>query len=163
MALLLGTLLILFCVSVSSSDIITLTDETIDQVATGTWFVKFYAPWCGHWYVCLRRVLVLIVSTRMQPAFQNLASSGTGVNVAELDCTVHKQGAARFQIRGYPTLKFFKDGIEIPYESGDRGLTAMQDFITGTNRDYEISYFSLFSRGLQSQNARKTHPTSESH
>jgi thioredoxin-like negative regulator of GroEL len=72
----------------------------------------------------------------MQPDFRALASAGTDVNVAELDCTVHKQAAGHFQVRGYPTLKFFKDGIEIPYDATDRSLIAMKEFVTGMLPDY---------------------------
>jgi hypothetical protein len=55
MALILGTFLFLYFASALSGEgivgIVTLTDENIEQINTGTWFVKFYAPWCGHWYV----------------------------------------------------------------------------------------------------------------
>jgi hypothetical protein len=68
----------------------------------------------------------------MQPAFKELSQvADLGVNVAELDCTTHKAAAAQYGVRGYPTLKFFKDGVEIDYDSPDRTLTAMQLFVTG--------------------------------
>jgi heme A synthase len=47
----LGTVLFLYFLSAVTADITTLTDDNIDQIKTGSWFVKFYAPWCGHWYV----------------------------------------------------------------------------------------------------------------
>lgn len=104
---------------VFSQEIITLTDSNIDNLQKGTWFVKFYAPWCGH-------------CTRMQPAFKQLAQEmGGSVNIAEVDCTVQKDSAARFGIRGYPTLKLFVNGQVIPYESSERTVDAMKAFITG--------------------------------
>ena len=102
-----------------SQEIVTLTDDTIDDLQKGTWLVKFYAPWCGH-------------CTRMQPEFRKLAGEMAGiVNIAEVDCTVQKVAAQKYGIRGYPTLKLFVDGHEIPYESSDRTADAMKAFITG--------------------------------
>ena len=40
------------------------------------------------------------------------------IYLAEVDATVHKNLAVRFGIRGYPTMIFFKDGVEIPYDGG---------------------------------------------
>mmetsp|Transcript_10708 Transcript_10708/g.10587 ORF Transcript_10708/g.10587 Transcript_10708/m.10587 type:complete len:92 (+) Transcript_10708:21-296(+) len=45
----------------------------------GVWFIKFYAPWCGH-------------CKRLKPTWEELANEayGTGVNIGSLDCTENR-------------------------------------------------------------------------
>jgi protein disulfide isomerase family A protein 3 len=70
-------------------------------------FVEFYAPWCGH-------------CKRLAPTWDELAEKANdedlGFKVAKVDCTVEKATCGKFGIRGYPTLHFFKDGVQ----QGDR-------------------------------------------
>eukprot|EP01079_Euglenida_sp_SAG-EU17-18_P001014 gene1014-2616_t len=85
---------------------------------TGDWFVKFYAPWCGH---CKKLV----------PIWDELAADLEGkVNIAKVDCTVHSTICSRFKVKGYPTLQFFSQGRLYKYQ-GARGLDELKDFATG--------------------------------
>ena len=72
-------------------------------------FVKFYAPWCGH-------------CKTMAPDYKKLASrmaeEADGVPVVKIDATVEKDLASRFGVKGFPTLKFFKNGQPIEYKGG---------------------------------------------
>ena len=40
------------------------------------------------------------------------------IYLAQVDCTTQKKLAAKYQIRGFPTMKFFKEGGVIPYNGG---------------------------------------------
>ncbi|KAJ9598382.1 hypothetical protein L9F63_010904 [Diploptera punctata] len=63
--------------------------------------VMFYAPWCGH-------------CKKMKPEYEKAAATlkvekVPGI-VAALDATKEPTVAARYNIRGYPTVKYFKGG-----------------------------------------------------
>ena len=61
--------------------------------------VMFYAPWCGH-------------CKRMKPEYVKAASSmkekGVHGKLAAVDTTIHRALGQRFEIRGYPTILYFK-------------------------------------------------------
>nr|UMA82692.1 venom-related protein disulfide isomerase [Conus ebraeus] len=95
-----------------------LTKDTFDSfvLSQGSVLVMFYAPWCGH-------------CKRMKPAFGQAASVIVEEKLgalAAVDATIEQQLADRFEIRGYPTLKYFRDGKYAFEYSG--GRTA-DDFI----------------------------------
>ena len=53
------------------------TDNYASSIASGgTWFVKYYAPWCGH-------------CKKLAPTWEELSGAvPEGVHVAHVDCTV---------------------------------------------------------------------------
>jgi len=64
------------------------------------WFIKFYAPWCGH-------------CKNMAPAWEQLHEQHADTfNVAQVDCTEEeaKQLCSDFNVQGFPTLLFFVAG-----------------------------------------------------
>ena len=73
------------------------------NVRRGAWFVKYYAPWCGH---CQRLApLWNEVGSVLDPERPVTAARAPGdVRVARVDCTRHKQLCRRMGVRGYPTL-----------------------------------------------------------
>lgn len=84
------------------------------------WFIKFYAPWCGH-------------CKRLAPTWEKLAEEfgpESGVKVGKVDCTLHSDVCNSHGVRGYPTLKLFKDGFEEGTKySGGRDLGALVDYV----------------------------------
>ena len=68
--------------------------------------VDFYADWCGP-------------CRMMAPAVHDLARESAGrALVAKLDTDAAQRTAARFQIRGIPTVIVFRNGREVRRESG---------------------------------------------
>eukprot|EP00052_Salpingoeca_macrocollata_P005618 m.48434 g.48434 ORF g.48434 m.48434 type:complete len:230 (+) comp14958_c0_seq4:30-719(+) len=116
-------------VAAAESDVITLSNEDFEHntqastgSTTGPWFIKMYAPWCGH-------------CRSMAPAWDELASRLKGrVNVAKVDCTKERAVCSRFSVRGFPTLFLLRNNKLYPY-SGQRTADALEEFALRTYKD----------------------------
>jgi thiol-disulfide isomerase/thioredoxin len=152
-------LLVLFAVAsaFAQGEVVTLTDDTFEHQTqassgqtTGAWFVKFYAPWCGH-------------CRAMAGTWAELAAEveGTGVIVADVDATANPITTDRFKglVKGFPTLLLFRDRGVFKY-TGTRDLESLRAFATETfsakSEKHDVPeppstfarYFSLSTRAL---------------
>ena len=84
----------------------------------GPLLVEFYAPWCGH-------------CKKLKPEYAEAASmlKAEGLKVAMVDATEEKELASRFQIQGFPTLKFFAASGTSSEYSGAREARAIAEFV----------------------------------
>ncbi len=83
----------------ASEKVQTFTDGNFDDsTKSGVVLVDFWAEWCGP-------------CRRLAPTVDQLASDFDGrATVGKLDVDANPNVAARFQIRGIPTLLIFKNG-----------------------------------------------------
>jgi len=103
------------------SDVIILDNSNFDdKISQGSWLVEFYAPWCGH-------------CKALTPTWDKLATAAKDkFNVAKVDCTVEKDIATRFGIRGFPTIKLLRDGKAYDF----KGQRTIEDFTSFVNNGY---------------------------
>lgn len=96
-------------------------DNFEEHVSKGYHFIKFYAPWCGH-------------CKRLEPAWKDLAKahdSGADddVKVGRVDCTQHRAVCSDYEVRGYPTLLWLKDGKMVKKYASGRDMASLEKFI----------------------------------
>jgi len=96
---------------ISCGNVKELTPSDFDNVVdvSKPAFVEFYAPWCGH-------------CKSLAPEYEVVgdAFAKEDVVIAKVDADAHKDLGQRFDVHGFPTLKYFPKGSTTPepYEGG---------------------------------------------
>lgn len=94
-----------------ASDVIVALDSDYEALIADNQYVlmEFYAPWCGH---CKS------LAPEYEKAATALAGFEPNVVLAKCDATENKAVAEKFEVKGFPTLKWFQNGKAKEYGGG---------------------------------------------
>jgi len=120
--------ILLICALAASLNaaVVDLTPENFDTVVDGSKnvFVEFFAPWCGH-------------CKTLAPEYEIVGESfgrEKEVVIAKVDADAHKELGNRFDVHGFPTLKYFPKGEATSPKAYERGRSA-NDIIEFINQE----------------------------
>ncbi|GER55262.1 disulfide-isomerase-like protein [Striga asiatica] len=124
-----AALTLLFIASAFADDVVVLTEENFEKEVgrdRGA-LVEFYAPWCGH-------------CKKLAPEYEKLGESfkkAKSVLIGKVDCDDQKSLCSKYDVSGYPTIKWFpKESLEPKKYEGARTAEALAEFVNnegGTN------------------------------
>lgn len=96
-----------------------LTDRSFrGHVSRGDHFVEMYAPWCGH-------------CKALAPTWEKLAKNPgvKGVKLSKMDCTKEEKTCKQYEVNGYPTLLYFRDGKKLEDYTGQKTEADLKKFM----------------------------------
>eukprot|EP00760_Papus_ankaliazontas_P006790 PhM_4_TR13172/c0_g2_i1/m.15404/K09582/PDIA4, ERP72; protein disulfide-isomerase A4 len=111
--------------AVDEDHAVVLTDTNFEHLTqattgatTGDWFLFFHSPHCGY---CQK------AAPEIKKLAAKLRSEGRPVTVGKIDCSAELETRRRFNIKGYPTFVFLRQGLMYEY-SGVRQVQGFYEF-----------------------------------
>jgi protein disulfide-isomerase A6 len=115
----------LVAAAAAKSAVLDLIPDNFDKVVLKSGkptLVEFFAPWCGH---CKN---LAPVYEELGLAFEHAKDK---VQIAKVDADSERDLGKRFNVQGFPTLKFFDGKSDKPVDyNGGRDLESLSSFIT---------------------------------
>lgn len=110
----------------NADDVVVLTDANFDEFLKehDKVLVEFYAPWCGH---CKK------LEPEYTKAAAKLKADGATTVLAKVDATQETRIAKEYEVKGFPTMKYFTGG-----EASEYGGGRVEDAIVGWIKKREL-------------------------
>lgn len=108
-----------------------LQTSTFDSIISSSRkaLVMFYAPWCGH-------------CKNAKPAFASVASQlateHKDIVLGAVDATVDRDLGTKYNVKGFPTFKYFEDGKLSSDYNGGRNEQDLLQFLTGSTGKVDL-------------------------
>ncbi|CAF3791415.1 unnamed protein product, partial [Rotaria magnacalcarata] len=103
--------------------------DEIKQNPSVAYLIQFHAPWCGH-------------CRKFEPIYEEIAKEVydlstsidefKNIRIVRIDATVYTDVANRYDVRGYPTVKFVR-GLQMFTYENERSKQAVLDFLRRVN------------------------------
>lgn len=105
----------------AKENVVTLTQKNFDSFVSKADFivVEFYAPWCGH---------CKTLAPEYEKAAGELLKNNPPIILAKVDATEENELATKYGVRGYPTIKIFRNGEPTEYE-GPREAAGIVSYV----------------------------------
>ncbi|MEW5297839.1 MAG: hypothetical protein WDW36_001020 [Sanguina aurantia] len=106
-----------------TDDVAVITVANWETVVASSKFalIEFYAPWCGH---------CKTLAPHYVKAAAALKKTAPHVVIGKVDATVEAALGTRFKVSGYPTLKWFVDGVEASDYNGGRDAEGLIKWVS---------------------------------
>merc|ERR1712002_916189 len=112
--------------------VLTLTKDNFKEITEKEtiMLVEFYAPWCGH---CKK------IAPELEKAAKQLKERDEPILIGKVDATVEKELAEQYEVKGYPTMKVFRNGKASEYK-GPREGPGIADYMIRHSGDATTLY-----------------------